>query len=261
MKELPADSYSGFTRLYHRHLEVTGRDDVRFYVDLARGAGGPVLEVGCGTGRTLIPCAEAGAEITGLDLSADMLDHCRRLLEDHPAAVRDRVSLFTDDMRSFDLKRKYSLITTPFRPFQHLATVQDQLNSLKCIRRHLEPDGRFVLDIFDPDMELLTDHGRIEEFGHEPPFEMPDGSTVSVSYRNSSVDTVMQVVHCEMIFSVEHSDGRIERLVQKFIMRYTFRWEAEHLLHRAGFRVESVCGGYDGEPPGAGELVFICTAI
>ncbi len=215
--------------------------------------------MGCGTGRTLIPCARAGAEITGLDLSEDMLDHCRELLHEEPEDVRRRTKLVQGNMADFDLREKYELITIPFRPFQHLATVEEQLASLGCIREHLKPQGKFVLDIFDPDLEILTDFERAQEFGEEPPFPMEDGTTVSVSYRNPSVDTVNQIVHCEMIFTGETPERTSFRHVQEFIMRYTFRWEAEHLLHRAGFTVNSVLGGYNGEPVGAGELVFICS--
>ena len=215
--------------------------------------------MGCGTGRTLIPCARAGAEITGLDLSEDMLDHCRELLHEEPEDVRRRTKLVQGNMADFDLREKYELITIPFRPFQHLATVEEQLASLGCIRKHLKPQGKFVLDIFDPDLEILTDFERAQEFGEEPPFPMEDGTTVSVSYRNPSVDTVNQIVPCEMIFTGETPERTSFRHVQEFIMRYTFRWEAEHLLHRAGFTVNSVLGGYNGEPVGAGELVFICS--
>ncbi len=249
--------YNGFAEYYHTHLSVTGRDDIDFYTELCLSTGGPVLEVGCGTGRTLVPCAEAGVEITGLDLSEDMLSFCRNSLITSNRHTADRVTLIQADMTNFELNTKFQLITTPFRPFQHLATVQEQLLCLSCIGNHLAPGGTFVLDIFDPDLEILTDTGRVVEFGEEPPFTMKDGRKVTVSYRNPSVDTVNQIVHCEIIFSVKHPDGSKQRLVQEFIMRYTFRWEAEHLLHRAGFRVLSVLGGYNGEPAGAGELVFI----
>ncbi len=226
---------------------------------MARAAGGSVLELGCGTGRTLIPCARAGAPVTGLDLSPEMLAHCEMLLDGETEEVRNRVSLVQGDMADFHLGSKFRLITTPFRPFQHLATVEEQLSALGCVREHLEPGGRFVLDIFDPDLEILTDYGRAEEFGEEPPFPMPDGSVVTVTYRNPSVDTVKQIVHCQMIFTVESPGHAPSRHVQEFIMRYTFRWEAEHLLHRAGFQVLSVLGGYSGEQVGSGELVFICS--
>lgn len=253
------DSYAGFAKLYHRHLEVTGRDDIAFYAQLARAASGPVLELGSGTGRTLIPSARAGARITGLDISKDMLDHCAEKLQDEEPSVSKRVTLVEGNMADFSLGRKFDLITTPFRSFQHLAIVEQQLSCLSRAREHLAPGGKFVLDIFDPDLELLTDYGRAAEFGEEPPFPMPDGKMVTVTYRNPSVDTVNQIIHCEMIFRWDTPDGKPHRMVQEFIMRYTFRWEAEHLLHRAGFRVRSVLGGYSGEPVGAGELVFICS--
>jgi len=253
------DFYKGFARLYHRHLQVTGRGDIRFYTELARSTDGKVLEVGCGTGRTLIPCAKTGAEVTGLDLSEDMLGHCRELLDREPEEVRERVQLIRGNMADFHLGEKFELITLPFRPFQHLATVEEQLAALGCIREHLMPRGKLVLDIFDPDLEILTDFDRAKEFGEEPPFYMDDGTKVTVSYRNPSVDTVNQIVHCEMIFTGETPEHIPFRHVQEFIMRYTFRWEAEHLLHLAGFTVNSVLGGYEGEPVGSGELVFICS--
>ncbi len=253
--------YNGFAEYYHHHLIAVGRDDIRFYTELARSNGGTVLEVGCGTGRTLIPCAEAGAAITGLDLSEDMLAFCRGTIKTKSPDIRNRINLVQADMTSFDLGRKFDLITTPFRPFQHLATVEEQLSCLSSIHQHLAPGGTFVLDIFDPDLEILSDKQRALEFGEESPFTLSDGREVSVTYRNPSVDPVSQIVHCEMIFSVKHPAGREERLIQEFIMRYTFRWEAEHLLHRSGFRVRSVLGGYNGEAVGAGELIIIAEAL
>jgi SAM-dependent methyltransferase len=253
---MPDEFYNGFAEYYHRHIEATGRRDVRFYTELYRNVGNPVLEIGCGTGRTLIPCAEAGAVITGLDLSEDMLSFCKSSIEASEKRISRNITLVNANMADFNLERKFKLITTPFRPFQHLATVEEQLSCLTCIHNHLESGGTFVLDLFDPDMDILTDTERVLEFGEEPPFFMKDGREVTVSYRNPSVDSVMQIVHCEIIFSVRHPNGTRERLVQQFVMRYTFRWEAEHLLARTGFRIKSVQGGYNREQVGAGELVF-----
>ncbi|PIE52659.1 hypothetical protein CSA37_05355 [Candidatus Fermentibacteria bacterium] len=255
------DYYKGFAECYHRHFEVNSRGDIRFYTELARQAGGKVLEIGCGTGRTLIPSARAGASVTGMDISENMLSYCRKLLSEEAQEVQKRVELISGNMADFSMKDRYRLITTPFRPFQHLATVEEQLSALKCIREHLEDKGTFILDIFDPDMEILTDYDRAEEFGEEPPFLLSDGTEVTVSYRTPSVDTVNQIAHCEMIFSKVFPDGTRRRDVQEFIMRYTFRWEAEHLLHRGGFRVVKVMGGYEGEPAGAGDLVFFCEKL
>jgi SAM-dependent methyltransferase len=104
----------------------------------AQGSGGPVLEVGCGTGRVLIPTARAGINIFGIDLSPYMLDVCERRLEQEPIEVQNRVQIDQADMRDFDLGQTFSLITIPFRPFQHLIEVEDQIACLRCVHRHLE---------------------------------------------------------------------------------------------------------------------------
>src|SRR5678816_4464310 len=101
------------------------RPDVDFYVRAAAESGGPVLELGCGTGRILIPTARSGVEIAGLDAAAGMLDACRRRLQAEPAEVRGRVRLHHGDLRSFDLGHSFRLLTIPCRPFQHLVTVED----------------------------------------------------------------------------------------------------------------------------------------
>jgi ubiquinone/menaquinone biosynthesis C-methylase UbiE len=238
----------------------TGKKDVDFYVELAKDCGGPVLEVACGTGRILIPTAQAGIEIVGLDLSTWMLDKCREKLADETDDVRTRVSLVEADMRSFEIGRKFKLITTPFRPFQHLTTVEDQLSCLRTIHRHLEDDGRFVLDLFNPSIPYLADNTRREEFGDEPELTMPDGTTMLRRARVPNVDFSSQIVDCELIYYVTRPDGNKERLVHDFPMRYLFRYEAEHLLKLAGFRVESLYADFDKSPYGSkypGELIFV----
>jgi len=252
--------YEFVAELYDSVVPYASRQDVEFFVDAAKSSGGPVLEVGCGTGRVLIPTARAGMRITGLDLSTHMLKVCRERLEQEPADVRRRVRLIRDDMRSFDLGDSFALITIPFRPFLHLTTVEDQLACLSCIRRHLLPDGRFILDIFNPWLELIVADDVGTESEAEPAFTLPDGRRVTRRYKFVSKDRANQVNHLELIYSITHPDGREERLVHAFSMRYLYRFEAEHLLARAGFRVEHLFGDYDKSPFGAkypGELIFV----
>ncbi|MFQ5872364.1 MAG: class I SAM-dependent methyltransferase [Dehalococcoidia bacterium] len=233
------------------------RADIEFYVGLPRESGGPVLELGCGTGRVLIPTARAGVTITGVDLSDQMLDACRRKLTQEPTEVQARVDLIQGDICDFKLGRKFKLVTIPFRPFQHLITVEDQLACLACVHRHLEPEGRFVLDVFNPDIGLLTPR---KEEGGEQSFRMPDGREVVRTFRNASVDLHRQVIDAELIYYVSHPDGGQERRVHSFPMRYFFRFELEHLLLRAGFQVEALYGDFDRSEYGSkypGELIFI----
>jgi SAM-dependent methyltransferase len=189
-----------------------------------------------------------------------MLAQCRRKLGLEPDEVRGRVTLIECDMRNFDLGRTFGLVTAPFRAFQHLSTVEDQVSCLESVRRHLADDGILVLDLFNPSMISLLDETRQEEFGDEDEFTMPDGRRVLRRARVISVDKTRQLMECEFIYYVTHPDGREERLVHPFGMRYLFRYETEHLLYRCGFRVQAVYGGFDRSPFGSdwpGEQIFL----
>lgn len=252
--------YEFIADFYDRVNEFRDEKDIPFFVDMARQFGGPVLEIGCGSGRVLVPTARAGIGIVGLDLSDAMLEKCREKISSEPDDVQKRVELLKADMRDFDLGRTFKLITTPFRPFQHLTTVEDQVKCLKAIRRHLDDDGRFILDIFNPSIPYLADETRKEEWGDMPEFETPDGRKVLVRNRVPGLDFANQVIDCENIHYVTHSDGKKERLVHSFQMRYIFRFEAEHLLANCGFEIENLYGDFDKSPFGSiypGELIFV----
>lgn len=258
------EEYAFIADLYDYVVPYQTRPDVDFFVDAAVGAGSPVLEVGCGTGRILIPTARAGVDIVGLDLSPHMLQVCRQRLRDEPEAVRSRTRLVQADMRNFDLGQAFQLVTLPFRPFQHLTTVADQLSCLQTIHRHLAADGRLILDLFNPSLEALTRDNVGEEFGDEPEFTAPDGRRVVRRHKIVSRDYFNQINQTELIYDVTHPDGQEERLVHAFPMRYLYRFEAEHLLVRCGFAVEAVYADYDKSPYGSkypGELIFVARKV
>lgn len=253
------DEYAPIADLYDHVGLYRNRPDVGFFVDAARQAGSPVLEIGSGTGRVLIPTARAGIDIVGLDSSPSMLAVCRQFVEQEPVEVRSRIELVEGDMRSFDLHRTFRLVTLPFRPFQHLVTVEDQLACLSGIRRHLDARGRLVLDLFNPSVEALAQPVG-EQSPPESEFTTPDGRRVTRRSRIAARDLANQVNQVELIYDVTHPDGRAERLVQAAAMRYLFRFEAEHLLARAGFEVEQVYSGYDKSAFGSsypGELILV----
>ncbi len=258
------DSYAFVADLYDYVVPYRERQDVAFYVKAAKESGGPVLEIGCGTGRVLIPTARAGVPILGLDLSPLMLDICRERLEQEPEEVRSRAELVQADMRAFDLGRTFQLVTTPFRPFQHLTTVEDQLACLGCIHRHLTGSGRLILDLFNPSLEMLVADNLGQELGDEPEFTTPDGRRVVRRNRIVARDLFNQVNQAELIYYVTHPDGRTERLVHTFAMRYLFRFEAEHLLARSGFEIEHVYADFDKNPYGSrypGELILVAKKV
>ena len=233
-------------------------------MDAAEQCGGPALEIGCGTGRVLIPTARAGIEIVGLDASPSMLAVCRDKLTHEPPEVQARVQLTAGDMRQFDFGRQFRLVTIPFRPFQHLMTVEDQLACLRTVHRHLLEGGQLVLDLFNPAFPHMADEKFFEELNREPPFTMPDGRKVLRRHHILARDFFQQTQDVELIYRITFPDGREERLVARFTMRYLFRFEAEHLLARSGFEVESVYADFEKRPYGSkfpGELIFVARKV
>ena len=254
------DNYSAVADLYDFIVPYRNRPDVDFFVDLAKESRGPVLELGCGTGRVLIPTAKAGVDVVGLDLSPEMLAVCRQRLSQESEAVQSRAQLVQRDMRQFEFAQRFHLAMIPFRPFQHLLTVDDQLACLRCIHRHLADDGKLLIDVFNPSLPFLTEDDVGQEYEGGPDFTTPDGRKVTHRDKIVARDFFNQVLSIEMIYYVTHPDGRQERLVHSFSMRYFFRYEMEHLLVRAGFAVEQVYSDYDKNPYGSkypGDLIFV----
>jgi SAM-dependent methyltransferase len=250
---------------FYDHLDVyVNRSDVDFFVSEAIAACGPVLELGCGTGRVLLPCARAGAPIWGLDTSETMLARCRKKLAAEPDAVRARVKLQQGDMRDFRFDTRFQLVTIPFRPFQHLAEVEEQLACLSSIHRALADGGRLILDLFNPSLKILVDEEHLDERPSGQPFTLPDGRCVERKERVRDRDYLRQVVSVDLIFYVTHPDGRRERLVQSIEMRYLFRFEVEHLLARSGFEIVAAYCDYNRTPLDAGpaqELLYVARKV
>jgi len=244
---------------YDVNLLYAGRADVDFYLDFSRSADGKILELGCGTGRILVPTAAAGCEIVGLDLSEYMLAKCREKLQKQPREVQERARIIRSDMVNFDLKEVFCLITTPFRPFQHLLSVEEQLGCLRCVNRHLDVGGKLILDLFHVNPQMTYDPKFTVESEDIPEVELPDGTKFSRSGRIVAYHRAEQYNDIELIYYVTHPDGRKERLTQACPFRYFFRYEVEHLLARCGFVVKELFGNYDKSPlaDDSPEMIFV----
>src|SRR3989454_9895308 len=158
--------YDSFIADYYDESPIVkGRlQDVAFYRNAARDFGDPVLELGCGTGRITMALAEAGKRITGLDLSERMLERAVKKRATLLVEARERVHLVQGNMAGVDPGEKFRLGIIPFRPFQHLPEVHQQVNCLESGRKHLAPGARLILDVFPTDAERMHD-----------PLPMPEG--------------------------------------------------------------------------------------
>jgi len=247
----PTNSYDAipdFGLLYDGVPLYQQRRDVQFYVSEAERVQGRVLELGCGTGRILLPIARAGRDITGIDASAHMLDRCRSKLDGEPEEVRRRVVLHQSDVREFELGERFALVIAPFRVFQHMTTIDDQLRLLGAVARHLEPGGRFVFDVFNPNFAALLSADGTE---HEdtPDQQLPDSRLFRRTARVKRVRWLDQVSEVELLYYVTpRAEATPERFVQAFDMRWFLRAELLHLLVRAGFREIVTYGDMDRAP-------------
>jgi SAM-dependent methyltransferase len=227
----PVGRYFASPQLYDTMYVDTARGSL--YLDAARAARGPVLEVGCGNGHVLIPFREAGIDIVGLDFDAAMLDDERRKL----AARGLTDTLQCADMRDFTMPRRYALVFVAFNTFLHNRTTADQLATLRCCREHLQPNGALMLDVFSPDVALLLDHGERMRFEHPHP---AGGGTVRV-YDTATDAPVEQQRDFQRRVEVRDEHGALLASHQlEFGLRYVWKNEMELLLMTAGFTRWSV---------------------
>ena len=126
-------------------------EDVGFYVDEALAAGGPVVELGVGTGRIAVPTAQAGVPVIGVDSSAEMLGVCRERAK--AAGVSQLVDLRLGDLRRPPVTERVRLVTSPFRSFLHLESDEARREALAAARELLEAGARLVFDVFAPSPE------------------------------------------------------------------------------------------------------------
>jgi SAM-dependent methyltransferase len=251
-----ADGYGIVSSRYYDAVYESlrgGSGDIEFYRRLARESGGPVLELGCGTGRVLLPIARDGIACVGLDQSAGMSEVVRR--KNPPPNLRVALGR----MQSFDLGgERFRLIFSAFRSFQHLYTVEDQLACLTRVRRHLAPDAVFAFDVFAPNLERIA---QAEEPETEEARFFEDDLEI-VRYTAVRRDHANQLMRLTMRYERRRNGAAIGNDVVEFRMRYFFRFELEHLLARAGFDEVRIFGGFDERPYDytSGETVVVARA-
>jgi SAM-dependent methyltransferase len=238
--------------------EVPGGDDVAFLLQLAEDVGGPVLELGCGTGRVAVPLAEAGLTVVGLDRSPDMLAIARRKRTALPSDVRRRLRFVEADMTEFRLGRRFGLAFAAFRVFMHLLDPEAQRASLAAVRRHLRPGGLLVIDVFDPKLGWLEPGGPGPEDDVEVRHPVT-GHRVRRLGVDRTVDPVTQRLTIRMRFTESDDAGRaVREEVEDLVLRWTYRHELWHLLERTGFERVAEYSDYAGAPPRyGGEIIAV----
>lgn len=217
-----------------------GRD---FYLELARGAQGPVLDIACGTGRILLPCLQEGVDIEGVDLFQPMLDRLRK----KATALGLSPQLHQADMSSFSLPRRYALVIIPFNAFIHNMTQQAQIRCLELCREHLLPTGLLAFDTFFPSLEIVGAAQNTRVLEGE--FPHPTTGLPIRLYDTRRFDRVAQEQHSINEIELLAADGSITTVHRsQASSRYIYKNEMQLLLQAAGFERWEIHGDFSGKP-------------
>lgn len=210
----------------------------------AQRTDGPLLELGCGTGRLLIPLAQAGYAVTGVDLSPEMLRRAREKVA--AANLADRVTLIEGDYATVALGGPYRFAFCVMNTFLHLTTTDAQLRALRHWRQHLAPDGLLLLDVFHPDFRQLAElDGRLI---HDRTWRDPESGATVMKFVTCTADPASQLLHVTMLYDEITADGTLRRTAAPYEICYMGRAEAKLVLERAGYVLEAVYGGWDLAP-------------
>jgi SAM-dependent methyltransferase len=253
----PAEAFDRLARHYDlEHADYVA--DLPMYAGFAGVAppGSGVLELACGSGRCLLPLAAAGHEVTGLDVSPVMLDLLREKAEE--AGLTGRVRLVRGDMRDFSLGRTFGLVFVALNSLMHLETQEEQRLALTCAGRHLAPDGRLLVDLFNPDVALPDPLADSQLFLHC--MKLLPGGTHLLHFQSPTVDRASQLISMANFYDEIAPDGAVKRHVAPFTLRYLSRAELDLLLPACGLVAEAVYGTYDLDPFDTGSPRLIAVA-
>lgn len=245
MSEIDAgsDPYRRFAAYYGLEYAAYAAD-LEFYEQFALQAGGPVLELGCGSGRVLAALADTGLELTGIDTSPAMLEIARRMLG-------TRVRLIQCGMESVagcgELPNDhYWMVFSAINTFLHLPDPGSQLRTLEGLRRVVVQGGILLLDLMVPEPHYLAGiDGRVV---HELSTTLPNGDRLD-KWAVRTHDLATQTIDTTVFFdTTDATSGVVTRVSDRYLTRYIHRFELDHLLERAGWRLISLYGSYDLSP-------------
>lgn len=238
------DPYASIAELYD--LEHADFDtDVELLLNFADVVGDPILELGCGSGRLLVPLAEAGFRVTGVDSSRPMLDRAETAVRE--AGVEDLVTLHEGDMRVSETTPggPFGLVIFSLNSLMHLTTMEDQRAALVSARKALDPRGQLIIDTLNPSVDQIRH--LLDGPHHEGSWELPDGSAID-KWSQRKASPIPQVIDTLLWYDRTWPDGRVTRTRSGFLLRYVHPSELGLMLELAGFVEPMFYGSYDLDP-------------
>jgi len=234
MTHLYPKSFARFYDLIY-HQQRDGVDNEYFQNEI-RQTKEKILELGVGTGRLFINALNQGADIYGIDISQSMIDVLSKKLK---GEQRKRINLQNIIDFSFDFK--FDLIIAPFRVIMHLLEKEKQIKAINNVFEHLNKNGRFIFDVFVPDLSQLI-NGIDNHTDFEGEYDKGRRIKRTVS---TKPDLINQIINIK--FNLEWDEDNEQKHDEWMIqLRFFFRYELEHLIERSNFNRYKILGDYLG---------------
>jgi SAM-dependent methyltransferase len=236
--------YAQIARYYDAE-NTDKNDDLPFYLQLAEQVGGPIMDIGCGTGRVMFPLARAGYEVHGIDNEAAMLEVARRQ-HAQIGTLRGGVTFHEGDVLTYPLDAKFRLMLVPYNGLMHFHTQSEQLALLRKLRTWTQDDGLLVLDLPNAGDTFATQDTGALMF--ERSFLEPETGHLVMQHSISTLDRVEQLMRVTWIYDEITSDGTVRRTVAPLTLYYYFLPEIRLLLAATGFEFQDAYGDLDFGP-------------
>ena len=242
------DKYDDTSKSYdieHEYYDILFDDlnhDYKFYLDMAKHHGTPILECMCGTGRILLHLAGQGLAVDGFDLNDRMLNLAKEKIVREPDDVKNKIHIWKDDLRDFKASKKYNLIIIPFSSFLHILTKEDRLQAFAMVKNALADGGVFIVDIFNPDMTrpenvLRFDRGKIKQ--------IPETGETLARFYSQQFNREKQTMEVQYIYDRTDSQGIVRRKFNTMEIAYLFYQDMKELAEETGLSIVQVYGDHD----------------
>jgi len=239
-----AGFYATIARYYDaEHTDKT--DDLAMYSELAEEYGGPILDVGCGTGRVVFHLAQEGHVTHGIDSEYDMLERAKMKL-DVFSHIRDKLMFYHGDILTYQMDKKFKMALLSYNALMHFHSQEEQLALLRRLHEWMQPNSLLIIDL--PNAGETFASQDTDAITLERSFIEPETGHMVMQQATSYLDRVQQLMQVTWIYDEIDEDGVVRRTVAPVVFRYFFFSEISLLLNLAGFRVESIYGDTERGP-------------